>query len=126
MAVHTMTAARRAALRKAQLASARKRRRYGPVAAARKATGQRAGYAANSAKLKARSAYKSPKNRKRAKGFVKKVGKGAAIGVGVGTASALAVAAGTHSGTKIKHKVKVGRSNRKANAHLKKIHYGHT
>lgn len=60
---HVMTPARRAALRKAQLASARKRRRYGTVGGSvRRATRQRSAYLASSAQVTLRK--RNPKKRK--------------------------------------------------------------
>lgn len=75
---HVMTPARRAALRKAQLASAAKRRRGGVGAAARRAVRQKSQYALASTSVSARRHVGS-------KGFqkgVKKAAKYTAIGIG--------------------------------------------
>lgn len=72
---HTMTPARRAALRKAQLASARKRRKSGVGSSAKKAIRQRASYARASASLP------GAKNKRR------KALKYTAVGLGAATAA---------------------------------------
>jgi hypothetical protein len=83
MAIHTMTPARRAALRKAQLASAAKRRRHGTVGGAiRRATRQRAGYVGASANVAFRHNAKS----RDFSGKAKKGLKYAAIGLGAAAA----------------------------------------
>lgn len=84
---HRMTPARRAALRKAQLASAAKRRRKSGNSASksvRRAARQKARYYSSSARL--------PKNKKRIKKIVKRTAIAGAVGYG-----GLAVAAGAYA-----------------------------
>lgn len=93
MATHVMTPARRAALRKAQLASAAKRRRGGVGSSAKRAVRQKAGYARASASVATRRHVGS-------KGFkskAKKAAKYTAIGLGVG-----AVGAGLYKSAEIR------------------------
>ena len=93
---HKMTPARRAALRKAQLASARKRRKRNTVGSTvRRATRQRAQYA--SASLRTRTAKKRGRGRK--------VMRYTAIGA-VGLAAAVAAAPNKTSGRVQYSKVK--------------------
>ena len=87
MATYTLTPARRAALRKAQLASAAKRRRHGTVPQTlRRSIGQRTGYAKASFQVKSRDFQKSSRTRKGLK----------YAAVGLGTA-ALAAGAYKHA-----------------------------
>src|SRR6516165_7977817 len=88
MATYTLTPARRAALRKAQLASAAKRRRHGTVPQTlRRSIGQRTGYAKASFQVKSRDFQKGSK--------VKKGLKYAAVGLGA--YGATSAARGYHS-----------------------------
>ena len=89
---HVMTPARRAALRKAQLASAAKRRRGGVGSAAKRAVSQKAGYYGASANVAARRHVGS-------KGFkqgAKKALKYTAIAGAAGGIGAAAIVAGGH------------------------------
>jgi hypothetical protein len=95
---HVMTPARRAALRKAQLASAAKRRRGGVGSAARRAVGQKAGYARASASVATRRHVGS-------KGFQRKVKKGVKYtAIGLGAAAAIGAGYGGTAGGFAAHK----------------------
>lgn len=89
MATHVMTPARRAALRKAQLASAQRRRRGGVGAQAKRAVRQRGQYAVASTQVAARRHVGS-------KGFRAKAKKGLKY-TAYGVAGAATIAAGTYA-----------------------------
>lgn len=79
---HTMTPGRRAALRKAQLASARKRRRGGVGSAAKRAVRQRSQYTRASASVASRRVVKKKGFKGKAKKAAKKAVKYTAVGLG--------------------------------------------
>ena len=82
--MHTMTPARRAALRKAQLASAAKRRKYGVGYAAKR--GATRGFQRGAANASA--AFHSPSNRAKFKKGAKRIAKTGAVAA-AGTALAV-------------------------------------
>lgn len=92
---HVMTPARRAALRKAQLVSARNRRKRGVKSELKRAGRQTLSTARASGSLARRSAVKrfnSPANKaKRSKGY-RRVGKGLAVGAAVVGPTAILIA----------------------------------
>lgn len=94
MATHVMTPARRAALRKAQLASAARRRRGGVGAQAKRAIRQKGQYAAASTQVAARRHVGS-------QGFKKNVKKGLKY-TAYGLGGAAVIAAGAAGATKAK------------------------
>ena len=83
---HVMTPARRAALRKAQLASARKRRRRGVISSAKRAVRQKGQYAKASASVARNRHVGKKKLNTRAKRVLKYAAGGAAIGAAAGAA----------------------------------------
>jgi hypothetical protein len=101
MARHVMTPARRAALRKAQLVSARNRRKRGVKSELKRAGRQTLSTAAASGSLARRSAvkrWKSPANQAKRKATRRRAYKAAAIGGAVaGGVSAAGVLYGYHS-----------------------------
>jgi len=89
MATYTLTPARRAALRKAQLASAAKRRRHGTVPQTiGRAARQRAGYARASFQVKSRDFNKGSRTKRGLKYAAVGLGAAGAIGAAYGATSA--------------------------------------
>lgn len=114
---HVMTPARRAALRKAQLASAAKRRRGGVGSAARRAVGQKAGYAKASTQVAVRRHVGSKGFQKKAKTAAKytAIGLGAAAVVGGAYKAAEVSSRAKSTGSTPKQVLKNRSNSRKSN-----------
>lgn len=121
---HVMTPARRAALRKAQLASAAKRRRYGVGSQVRRATRQRVQYAGASAQVARRHVGRkgfSATTKRRLKTAGHLAVAGAVASAPLLASVAYSEAAGNHARMRASTNMTAyGTTNRRAVRHLKK------